>query len=166
MIDVINNKTTGEKIWEITIAREKLYNNVSLRSDYINDRLPPEERSDSLVLLDDDRALYEKYLTGAIADLNMMLSYFSRTEFSDYDIDSENIYMNLSLTPNHKDSIAYSLNEYIVSFLELNILNRWYGKVISNKLGIDAELAEADINLRRAINYRKKPVRLPIDPLM
>lgn len=166
MIDVINNKISGEKIWEITIPRDKLYNNVSLRTNYINDRLPPQERNDNLILMEDDKALYEKYLTGAVADLNMKLSYFSKTEFSDYDITDENIYINLSLTPNHKDSIAYSLNDYVTSFLELNILNKWYGKKISQNIGLDIELAEADIKLQRAINYRKKPVRLPIDPLI
>lgn len=162
IIDTITTPT--DKKWEFVIKKQGLFDNVSLRTNYINDRKPVEQRDDNKILAEDDMALYDKYLKSAIADMNIMLARYYQREFDDYEIDDENIYLSLSLVLTVKHSVSFSLREYIVEFLELYVLKRWFGTE-SNTLGIDAELAAVESKLKSAINYRSIPSRRPIHPM-
>jgi len=162
IIDTIT--TTEDKKWEFIIKKQGLFDNVSLRTNYINDRKPVDQRDDNKVLAEDDKALYDKYLKAAIADMNIMLARYYQREFDDYEIDDENIYLSLSLVLTAKHSIAFSLREYIIEFLELYVLKKWFG-IESASLGIDAELSEIESKLKSAINYRSVPSRRPIHPM-
>lgn len=158
------SKTATGKNWDFIINREGIFNNVSLKTNYINDRKVIEQRDDGRVLTEDDKALYEKYFKAAIADLNIILARYYRREFDDYDIDDDNIYINLSLGVNFKDSVSFSMKEYIADFLELFILKKWYGPE-ADSLGISFELIETESKLKSATNYRSSPVRRPINPV-
>jgi len=160
MIDIINTST--EKKWEFRIPIADLFKIVSLQTSYILNRFPI--KSDFKILTEDDRAIFDDYLRMAIADLNVMLARYYQREFDEYEIDEDYIYLNLTLSLAGKDSISFSLNEYIKKFLEYSILKNWYGAE-SYPLGIDAQLSETEAKLKSSTNYRKVPVRRPINPL-
>jgi hypothetical protein len=160
MIDIINTST--EKRWEIRIPIADLFKMVSLQTSYILNRFPI--KSDFKILTEDDRAVFDDYLRLALGDLNIMLARYYQREFDEYEITSEFIFLNLSLSLNCKDSISYSLNEYIKKFIEYSILKNWYG-IESYALGIDAQLAETEYKIKSSTNYRRVPVRRPINPI-
>lgn len=153
------------KQWAFAFARTDMFNNISLRTNYINDRKPAEKRDDNRILLEDDLVMFNKYLSSAVADLNIILARYYESEFSNYDIDEGSIYLTLSLGNNFKDSVAYSMDEYIKQFIEAKILLKWFGPEVY-ELGIDVELKEAEDKLRSAINYRKSPVHRPINSFL
>jgi len=160
MIDISNTATT--KRWDIRVSRADLFKIVSLQTSYINNRLPV--RDDLRVLSEDDTAIYNTYLLNAVADLNVMLARYYQREFDEGEMDSDYIYLDLSLSLNAKDSIAFSLGKYIEQYLEKSILKEWYG-ADSYALGIDNLLAQYEARIKTTLNYRKTPTRLNINPL-
>ena len=165
MNHILDTATTStDKRWEIILKRETLFNNVSLRTNYINDKLPIEHRDDNKILSEDDMAIFNKYLRAGIAEINTILARYYKREFDDYEIDDESIYFNLSFVLNAKNSIAFTIKEYLAEFLELYILKRWYGQE-SKVHGIDYDIAETELKLRAAINYRSTPVRRKAHPI-
>jgi len=161
-VDTINTRTG--KNWDFIFNKEAIFNNVSLKTNYINDRKPVELRDDGRVLTEDDRAVYEKYFKAAIADMNIILAKYYHREFDDYEVDDKNVYINLSLPSTAKDSVSFSMREYIASFFELHVLKKWFGTE-ADMLGISAELLEVEQKLKSASNYRSSVVRRPINPV-
>ena len=159
-VDVLN--TTTQKRWEFSISVPDLFKMVSLQTSYINNRFPV--RSDFRIMNEDDMALFKSSLYNAVADLNVMLARYYQREFDEYEITDEFIYLNLNLSLDCKDSISFSLNEYVKKFLEFSILKEWYG-VESYNLGIDAQIALNESKIKSSTNYRKNVVRRPIHPI-
>lgn len=159
-VDVINTSTT--KRWEFAIPIPVLFKLVSLETSYMNNRFPV--RSDLRILTEDDMAVFNDYLRLAVADLNIMLARYYQREFDEYELTTDFLYLNLSLSLGCKDSISYSLEEYIKKFLEFSVLKMWYGAESFN-LGIDSQLSQWEYKIKSATNYRQVRVRRPIHPL-
>lgn len=163
MVDIY--PITGGSRWEFVINREQMFSHTSLASVRITDKLAPELRTDNREMTEEDSGLFNSYFSLAISDLIILLArYFSR-EFTDNDIEGEDVYITMSMDTSAKDSVAYALEQYIKKYVELRCLQEWFGAE-SSAFGVDASLDKCIENIRHIRNYRKTTASLPIDPLL
>lgn len=154
----------GAKTWKLDILKDSIFDNVSTRTGYLNQRRAIEDRDDKHVLMDDDRGIFEKHFNGAIAKLVMMLGRGFSTELTANSLDAAGAHFEFSAGENNKDSISFSLDFYCQEFVTVFILSKWFDYEAEG-MGINNELEEAETNIRSASRYQKHTIQRPIHPI-
>jgi hypothetical protein len=163
MVDIYNT-ATGKR-WELTIERDKIFNLTSLATVRLVEKLAQSERTDNRELTEEDRGLFNSYFSLAISDLVILLARYFSKEFTDNNIDGEYVYITMDMQSYHKASVAYSLEQYIIKYIELRCLQEWFGPE-SGPLGIDDSITLYDKKIHQARDYRKDSAKLPVDPIL
>lgn len=167
MINIQTDELTGNRLWTLTINRDKMFDKVSVRTVYINNSLPAEKRAPSREMNETDMIVFYKYFRDAISDIVLTLERKMVESYSDTNFDENSNVLSLFLTPTETmpDSIAYPLSNYVEQFIETYILAKWL-MIEAQPLGILQEKEEVEQKLLSAIHHRKKGrVNRRIDPI-
>lgn len=153
--------------WTLTIKKGELFARVSNESIYINNRLPESLKNPANEILEGDKPQFDRYYRRAISNTLVVLARYLDTEITPSSI-SEDGDLRLDIIPklDMRDTIAFSIDGYVMEYCEKIILKYWFGHVNSIALGIEKECSEVLENLTSALHYRKKPVSLPIHPVL
>ncbi|NCB98015.1 MAG: hypothetical protein EOM36_06615 [Bacteroidia bacterium] len=166
MIEVKIDEITQVRTWEITIPKEEMFSRVSVSSVYINNNLPEEQRGERRELLEPDRVMFNKHYRESISDLIILLTRYFQNEITPSNMNADGDFsIVIHPTLHMRDSIAYAMDGYILEVIEKNCLVKWFGRE-ADAIGARAEYEDAVDKLTSSIHYRRKGVRLPINPLL
>ena len=166
MVEVKINEITQVRTWEITIPKEEMFSRVSISSVYINNNLPEEQRGERRELLEPDRVMFNKHYRESISDLIILLTRYFQNEITPSNMNANGDFsIVIHPTLHMRDSIAYAMDGYILELIEKNCLVKWFGRE-ADAIGARAEYEDAVDKLTSSIHYRRKGVRLPINPLL
>lgn len=165
-----------KSIWTISLNKDKLFNETSTRSLYfINQNSKEPVASDSSVVLDDDRNIFNRYLELAIEDLTVILARRIPQSRADYPIefefnsssgeedrtiinDKEKIEFYLIMSTNHDSNLLNSLVNYCREFLVCRVLEKWYN--------VDFGSAENERKIIHVLQYRRRSSARKVRPLL
>lgn len=162
--------TDRPTVWRLSFDYEEIYKIVSLRTSYDEDKTISEQGTDptnSRIILDDDRPMFNLYLALAISDLTGLLarrieSGVQITADDGTPIDnqgmvetSDSITYYLVMSLNHEAHLLMSLYRYCQEYLARRVLEQWYGNTSANS-------EEMRLKIYQVLEYRKKPVTRPI----
>lgn len=169
--------TVGDlSLWTICIDKDSLFNETSTRSLYfVNNNSNGQVKSDSLVIMDDDKNLYNVYAQNAIQDLVVLLGRRIPQSSEDYKVlfkekygdtyqalpvydDCTFLEINLVMSDNHDKSLIVPLKVSCKEFLVKKILEQWY------KVDFGSEQEES--KLVHILQYRRKSVARRVRPLL
>lgn len=161
-------------LWTIRITKEDLFNETSVRSLYfVKHRMQQSVGSDSPVILDDDRNLYDRYVETAITDLLILLARRipqSRSEYAevfkweegqeDSPIvnDKEAFVLNLIVGENHDRHMLKPLANACKEYLVNKTLEQWFGA--------DFGSSSNETKIVKALEFRRKSVARRVRPLL
>lgn len=160
--------TQKPTIWVIQLKYDDIYHRVSTDTAYTLHKQTAE--GDNHIMLDDDRPLFNYYLSLAISDLTSLLARRIDPSIQVYDdngepVDnegmietSENIIYYLVMDKNLEINLQSSLSRYCFEYLSLRILEMWH------KSPQGAERLKSDII--RVLDFRRRPVRRSIRNLL
>ena len=167
--------TVGDlSLWTINISKDDLFNEVSTRSLYfIKHHTQQPVTSDSPVILDDDRNLYDRYMEAAIQDLLILLARRipqSKSEYAelygweegqdDNPVlnDSQTLQMQLVMSENHDKHMLRPLANSCKEYLVKKTLEQWYRT--------DFGSLDEERRLIHTLQFRRKSVARKVRPLL
>lgn len=165
--------TVGDiSLWSLNFPKTDLFDLTSANSSYfINQNKDEELRSDSLMILEDDKFLYDSYMKKAIKELIVLLSRRLPKDVEDYAslfekaqqgqaiIDNnEKLTINLIMSSNHDSNLISSLHTSCEDFLVKKVMEQWY------KADFGSEDAKKD--LLHILHYRRKSLARRVRPLL
>ena len=150
------NKT----IWTITLNKEMLFNETSVKSMYfIKQNAKEPVSSDANVILDDDRNLYNIYMENALQELKVALARRIDCNDNSAVIDDANTFaVNLIMGDNHDGNILIPLNVACKEFVIKKTLEQWYN------IDFGSEMEKSKIV--HLLQYRRKSVARRVRPLL
>lgn len=167
--------TMGDvSLWSINLDKNVLFNEVSTRSLYfVNNNADKKSRSDSVVIMDDDKNLYNLYLEKAVQDLLVVLARRIPQNINEYkDVlkqegcgdgtpiydDSVMLELYMVMSINHDKNLIVPLKVACKEFLVNNILEQWYG--------IDFGSEKEKSKIIHILQYRRKSPNRRVRPLL
>lgn len=169
--------TIGDtSIWTISLKKDKLFNETSTRSLYfISQNSKEPVTSDSSIILDDDRNIFNRYLELAVADLIVLLARRIPQSKSEYPVefkwdketqeddstiinDTEKVEFNLLMSINHDTSMLSPLVNYCREFLISKVLEKWYN--------VDFKSIDAEKNIVHTLQFRRRSCARKVRPLL
>lgn len=164
--------TVGDTaVWTISLDKGSLFNEVSARSLYLANA-KGDVKSDTPVIMDDDKAMYDLYMESAVQELLVALSKRIPQKTSEYkELFGENAYsesavMNdssmfeasLVMSDNHDSNLIAPLRVACKDFLVKRVLEQWYGVDAGSSL----ELGKVN----HILQYRRKSPSRRVRPLL
>lgn len=161
-------------LWTICFQKDNLFNETSARSLYfVNNNPKIEIKSDTPVILDDDRNMFDRYLEVAVQDVLVLLARRIPQSVYDYEsllakryrysdsalYDGKNIVeFNLVVGNNHDDNLLSALKIACKEFLVKKVLEQWYNA----DFGSEVEKGK----IVHILQYRRKSVARRVRPLL
>ena len=157
--------TAQPRIWTLGIVYNDVFNIASTETAYEEHRFGNSDTNRN-VLMDDDRPLFNYYLSIAVSDLTGLLarridprqkgiSPCGAQECNNgIDESCWDIVFYLVMDENHDEHLRASLHRHCMDFLVKRVLEQWY-----RKQGMSDQAKAAII---RVLEFRRKPVRRPI----
>ena len=166
--------TVGDTaVWTISLDKGSLFTETSARSMYFI-KLNSKEQvtSDSPVILDDDRGLFDIYMETAVQELLVILSrripqrtseykeLFGDSSYSDSAIynDTSMLEVSLVMSSNHDNNLITALNVACKEYLIKRVLEQWY----SNDFGSSSEMDK----VAHILHFRRKSAARRVRPLL
>ena len=163
--------TVGDTaVWTISLDKDSLFAETSARSMYFI-KLNSKEQvtSDSPVILDDDRGLFDVYMETALQELLVILSRRIPQSVSEYrDVfeersaailnDSNTFEANLVMSSNHDSNLITALRVACKEYLIKRVLEQWYG----NDFGSSSEMDK----VAHILHFRRKSAARRVRPLL
>lgn len=163
----------NQSLWSISFNKKDLFNETSARSLYfVNNKLQQEVKSDTPVILDDDRNLFDRYLEVAIQDVLVLLSrripqsaddYPELMKQGKYDTtpvinDSYMLEVTLVMSENHDKNLIQALRGYCKEYLVKKVLEMWFG--------VDFGSAEEPSKINHILQFRRRSAARRVRPLL
>lgn len=161
-------------LWTICMDKDNMFNETSTRSLYfVNSKMQQKVGSDTPVILDDDKNLYDRYMENAITDLMVLLArripqskkeYPELFEWSEGEDDNviENClhYLKFSLlvSENHDKHMIKPLANACKEYLICKVLEQWYD--------VEFGSIEMEKKIVHTLQYRRKSVMRKVRPLL
>lgn len=119
--------TEGDvSLWSIRMTKEDLFNEVSTRSMYfVKTKSEQPITSDSNVILDDDRNLYDRFMETAITDLLVLVARRCDEAYPLIN-DNEALELTLVMGENHDTHMLTPLANACKEYLVCKVLEQWY----------------------------------------
>ena len=152
-------------VWMMQFKYEDIYNLVSVETAYADNR-NTETNGTKAVMMDDDKPIFNYYLSLAISDLTgllarrldptMKIHTEDGQEITNEGIveDKESVTYYLVMDENHESHLINSLYRYCTDFMVQRVLEQW------NKVQGLADNPKKEII--KVLEFRRKPVRRPI----
>lgn len=147
--------TNTTKIWTVTLNEDELFARCVNESIYhVENRMGDVPNKDVLIMQDDDRDMFNVYLSSSAAELRLVLArYMGEDETSP----AIGLMYRLYMHDNHDNNIFPVLVNHCYEFVVKRILEQWY------HTNLGSELEKLEIN--HCLHYRKRPVRRRMGPL-
>lgn len=157
--------TARPMVWMLKFTYEDIYAIVSTQTAY-DDNRSNEVDGTRHIVMDDDRPLFNYYLSIAISDLTGLLArridpqlkitLQDGTAINNNGVQesSQDITYHLVMDENHEEHLVSSLHRYCTDFLVKRVLEQWYHR---GNLAADAKAS-----IIRVLEFRRRPVRRPI----
>lgn len=152
----MNTNTT--KTWVVSICENEVFSrctNESLYQAYVRTNENP--KGDSVVMQEDDKAVFKVYFQNAISNLHMMLARRMDEPMWDYCGCGGDVTFVLKMHDNHDNNVLPMLITHCYEYVVKKVLEQWY------HADFGSELEKLEIN--HCLHYRKNPVRRRIGPL-
>lgn len=164
----------NSSLWTIRITKNDLFNETSTRSLYfVNSKMQQPVGSDTPIILDDDRNLYDRYVENAIQDIMVLLSRRIPQSKSEYPelfkwkegeddstvINDDNaLEVNLLVSENHDKNMLKPLANACKEYLVCKVLEQWYGTEFGS--------VEYEKKIVHTLQYRRKSIMRKVRPLL
>jgi len=157
--------TSRPMIWRLSFKYEDIYNIASVETGYADQRNNEPDGTEA-VLMDDDKPIFNYYLSLAISDLTGLLARRLDPKFIMKDEngeeitnsgiveDSQSVTYYLVMDENHESHLCSSLYRYCTDFLVQRVLEQW------NKVQGLSDNPRKEII--KVLEFRRKPVRRKI----
>lgn len=152
-------------IWRLCFRYEDLYSIASTETAYSDHRSEEPDGSKS-IMMDDDKPIFNYYLSLAISDLTgllarrldpkLVLKDENGNDITNSGIveDSQSVTYYLVMDENHESHLCPSLHRYCTDFLVQRVLEQW------NKVQGLSDNSRKEII--KVLEFRRKPVRRPV----
>lgn len=157
--------TARPMVWRLRFVYDDIYSLASGETAY-EDHRNTQVNSNRQVMMDDDRPIFNYYLSIAISDLTGLLARrldpMLRITLPDGTLIENNgivesandVEFYMVMDQNHESLLLSSMHRYCTDFLVKRVLEQWY-----KREGLSKQ-AKADII--KVLEFRRKPVRRPI----
>ena len=156
--------TDSPMVWRLSFTYDDIYALVSTETAY-DDHRSTEANGTKQLMMDDDRPLFDYYLSIAISDLTGLLVRRmaprlgirlpdGRTINNSMVESTDSVTFCLLMDDNHEEQLLASMHRYCTDFLAKRVPEMWY-----RKQGL-SDSAKASII--KVLEFRRKPVRRPI----
>lgn len=155
----------GRKYWILSIEGDEVFARVSRDTNYREHVL--ENGGAGYILLDEDRALFDRMLRSGLPDLVLLLARMSK-QVGQAVLDSgDSLQLRLEVTDNYDDHLTFALQEYTNNYLDACVLKEWFSRNNIPQLAIQYEqlVTIALQQITTVIHYRKHAVKRPIHPI-
>lgn len=148
-------------VWRLSFCYDDIYALVSTETGYEDNRVS-DINGTKQVMMDDDKPLFNYYLSIAISDLTGLLVRRmvpklgirlpdGSTINESIEETDDNVTFYLLMDENHEEQLLPSMHRYCTNFLVKRVLEQWY-----RQQGMSDSAKAAII---RVVEFRRKPVR-------
>lgn len=157
--------TSNPMVWRLRFIYDDIYALASVETAY-EDSKSGNSDSNRNILMDDDKPLFNYYLSIAISDitgllarrldphLDIKLEDGTSVQNNGIEETSESVTFYLVMDQNHEEHLLASLYRYCIDYLVKRVLEQWYKR--------EGLCENAKSSIIKVLEFRRKPVRRPI----